>query len=430
MKKITSIISIGLSEKITIIVFLLIFTTSYAQVSNFKEIKIIEPVCIYKIDPKLYNGDNFSTLRKKINLSNTPCSVFNVTYIDFTPEAQTAFQHAVDIWSHIIESPVQITIIARFQKLGETTLGSASPASFNTISGNPNIDSNTWYPAALYEKLLGQDRSEFEQSADINTQFNSDFDFYFGTDGNPPSNKFDFVSIVLHELGHGLGFVGFGQVDGNNGSIRSNNRASIYDHFIENGNEVSILNFTDPSTELKTQFTSNNLFCNSPLAISQNSGILPKIYAPSEFDGGSSYSHWDENIFLAGDINSLMTPQIARGEANHTPGDITLGFFKDMGWSICSTLSIDEVNSASTITTWPNPFSDQITLSFSNLNSTKLNVKLIDIKGSVIFSKQLNYDGSNSITLNNIGNLQSGIYIISISDSTSNLRFTEKIIKY
>ena len=166
------------------------------------------------------------------------------------------------------------------------------------------------------------------------------------------------------------------------------------------------------------------------MAISQNSGILPKIYAPSEFDGGSSYSHWDENIFLAGDINSLMTPQIARGEANHTPGDITLGFFKDMGWSICSTLSIDEVNSASTITTWPNPFSDQITLSFSNLNSTKLNVKLIDIKGSVIFSKQLNYDGSNSITLNNIGNLQSGIYIISISDSTSNLRFTEKIIKY
>jgi hypothetical protein len=336
----------------------------------------------------------------------------------------------VDIWAHIIESPVPINVIAEYKVLGENTLGSASPASLNTINGVPGIDPNSWYPAALYEKLLGQDRGEFGGSNDINANFNSNFDFYFGVDGNPPSNKHDFVSVVLHELGHGLGFVGFGRVDGLNGAIRSNTRPLVYDNFIVNSNNISILSLPDPSPELLTAFTSNNLFSNSPTAITQNGNVSPKIYAPSEFNSGSSYSHWDEFVFPGGNTNSLMTPRIARGEANHNPGEVTLGFFKDMGWSICSTLSIEEINPTSTITAWPNPFTDQITLNFKNLNSTKLNVKLIDIKGSVIFSKPLNYDGRNSITLNNIGNLQSGIYIISISDSSSNLRFTEKVIKY
>jgi hypothetical protein len=422
--------NISLKKTSLLLAFLMMISITSAQIRDFKEIEITDPICVYHPDPKPFDKSKIDNLRKSVNLTNSPCSNFVVTYVGFTPEAQAAFQHAVDIWAHIIESPVPINVIAEFKVLGQNTLGSASPASLNTINGVPGIDPNSWYPAALYEKLLGQDRGEFGGSNDINANFNSDFDFYFGIDGNPPSNKHDFVSVVLHELGHGLGFVGFGRIDGLNGAIRSSTRPLVYDNFIENSNNISILTLPDPSPELLTALTSNNLFSNSPTAITQNGNVLPKIYAPSEFDGGSSYSHWDENIFLAGDINSLMTPQIARGEANHTPGDVTLGFFKDMGWSICSTLSIEEVNSASTITTWPNPFSDQITLSFSNLNSTKLNVKLIDIKGSVIFSKQLNYDGSNSITLNNIGNLQSGIYIISISDSTSNLRFTEKIIKY
>lgn len=408
----------------------MIISITSAQIRDFKEIEITDPICVYHPDPKPFDKSKIDNLRKSVNLTNSPCSNFVVTYLGFTPEAQAAFQHAVDIWAHIIESPVPINVIAEFKVLGENTLGSASPASLNTISGVSGIDPNIWYPAALYEKLLGEDRSEFGGTTDINANFNSNFDFYFGIDGNPPSNKHDFVSVVLHELGHGLGFVGLGRVDGLNGAIRSSTRALVYDNFIEDGNDVSILTLADPSPELLTALTSNNLFSNSPTAITQNGNVLPKIFAPAEFDSGSSYSHWDEAVFSAGNSNSLMTPQIASGEANHTPGDVTLGFFKDMGWSICSTLSIEEVNSASTITTWPNPFSDQITLSFSNLNSTKLNVKLIDIKGSVIFSKQLNYDGSNSITLNNIGNLQSGIYIISISDSTSNLRFTEKIIKY
>lgn len=29
---------------------------------------------------------------------------------------------------------------------------------------------------------------------------------YFGTDGNTPANQYDFVTVFMHELTHGLGF--------------------------------------------------------------------------------------------------------------------------------------------------------------------------------------------------------------------------------
>jgi hypothetical protein len=411
------------------LVFLITFTIASAQTSNFKEIKLTEPVCIYKEDLKYYDAEKSSILRKQVNLTGEPCSNFVVTYIGFSEDAKKAFQHAVDIWAHIIESPVPIRVVARFEDLGANTLGSAGPESLNTIIGVNGINENFWYPSALYEKLLGTDRNESLPTIDIRARFNSEFDFYFGIDGNPPSDKHDFVSIVLHELGHGLGFVGLGSVDGANGEIRSSDRPSIYDLFIVNGDGVSVLDFADPSPTLLTQLTSDNLFSNGPLAVSDNNNVLPAIYAPRTFDSGSSYSHWDESTFLRANVNSLMTPFVANGEAIHDPGPVTLGFFKDMGWSICSSsaLSLENVSLDAAFSIWPNPFSNQITLNFTNLNTTQLNIKLTDVKGTLILTQKFDYIG-NTITLNNLGSLGSGIYFITISDS--NLRITKKIIKY
>ena len=169
-----------LLKRMIIAFFLMSFSITFSQKQNLREIKITEPICVYHPDPEPFDKSKIETIRKSVNLTNSACSNFVVTYVGFTTEARAAFQHAVDIWARIIESPVPITVNAKFEVLAPTTLGSAAPETLNTISGVPGIDPNRWYPAALYEKLLGQDRDDFGGTNDIKASFNSNFDFYFG----------------------------------------------------------------------------------------------------------------------------------------------------------------------------------------------------------------------------------------------------------
>jgi hypothetical protein len=56
------------------------------------------------------------------------------------------------------------------------------------------------------------------------------------------------------------------------------------------------------------------------------------MYAPSQFNGGSSVSHWDTSMFP----NQLMEPDIS-GDLLHSvaaPADLTLSQLHDIGWSV------------------------------------------------------------------------------------------------
>jgi len=66
-----------------------------------------------------------------------------------------------------------------------------------------------------------QRTTPFEPGPDIYAEFNpARTDLYFGTDGRTPSAGVDFESVVLHEIGHGLGLVGAGYVNGTRGYDR------------------------------------------------------------------------------------------------------------------------------------------------------------------------------------------------------------------
>ena len=55
----------------------------------------------------------------------------------------------------------------------------------------------------MANKLSGIDLAPNDD--DIVANFNSSFNWYLGTDGNA-GMQFDLMTVVLHELGHGLGF--------------------------------------------------------------------------------------------------------------------------------------------------------------------------------------------------------------------------------
>ena len=318
-----------------IIVFILFSLSSLGQIQETLSGPMI--VCPAGEFAGHYHTEMSQETATKLNQRNVddPCATFIVTYNNFTPEAEAAFQTAVDIWSYSISSSVPIKITANWVALGSGVLGSAGPA---LIHRNfENAPNNKFYACALANQIAGFDIAP--TSSDIVANFNSDFSWYYGTDGNNSSSQYDLVSVVLHELAHGLGFLSSAGYNEGNGEgnlgLGTNDVNLIYDEFLLLGINGTPLSSLSDGAVLGNAFTSNNVYCSSPEAALSNSNNQPKHYAPANWDSGSSISHWDEVTFIPGSINSLMTPQIASGESIHTPGPMTLGFFQDMGWTIC-----------------------------------------------------------------------------------------------
>ncbi len=245
---------------------------------------------------------------------------------------QEAFQFALDIWSEEIVSSEPIRIFADFADLGAGVLASAGPTTLiSNFPGAPQAD--VFYPIALANSLAGEDLAP-DLEFDLVVNIGNGIPWYFGTDGNTPAGQFDFVTVALHEAGHGLGFVDGGTVNNNTGVGNINNGGNpfVFDTFIVDGAGNSVLDLPNPSVALGDFLTSGDVFVNGEFAVAALGGILPELFAPNPFQGGSSIAHWDEATFPAGDPNSLMSPQVGTAESNFDIGDITRGHFRDMGW--------------------------------------------------------------------------------------------------
>ncbi len=150
-----------------------------------------------------------------------------------------AFEFAASLWGNILESDVQIVVNSSFAPqscdANGGVLGGASPVSIETDFANAPIP-NTWYFSALANSLAGSDLNP--GSSDINATFNASIDnndgclagsnWYYGLDNNPPGSDIDFLNVVMHEIGHGLGSASVVSVS--NGSL-PNNRPDIYSRF-------------------------------------------------------------------------------------------------------------------------------------------------------------------------------------------------------
>ncbi|MBV6627320.1 MAG: hypothetical protein KI793_31005, partial [Rivularia sp. (in: Bacteria)] len=260
---------------------------------------------------------------------NPPTATINVNYYGFSEAAKNAFEYAVNIWEGWIKSDIAIEVDAYWEDLsqyGSNILGAASPNGFRSnFAGATQND--TSYVMSLANHLAGKDLNG--DGAEIKVWLNSSFNnWYLATDGKP-GNKYDFTTVVLHELGHG-----FGITDLINSSGTGTYGTTIYERFIVNGDNQSLDTFFNNSSELKTQLRSNDLFFNGKNAVEANGGEQVKLYAPGKWQYGSSIAHLDEATYSKGNPDALMTPELRAGEVIHNPGGITLGVLEDLGWDI------------------------------------------------------------------------------------------------
>jgi hypothetical protein len=270
------------------------------------------------------------TLKALPLASLTPTSTITVSYQGFPAQAQAAFQYAVNILRTVIVSSVPITVKATWEPLSAGTLAQAAPGNFFQNFNNAPVR-NLIYPVAIANAYAGSDLDP--PQADIEVSFSSTLgEWYLGTDGKATDRTYDFVTIVLHELAHGLGFFGSADVFNGNGSWLDNSRW-IYDSLIQNGAGQAITNtflFPDSSRALGNQLQSNNLFFNGANARFYNGGNPVKIYAPGSWNPGSSYSHPDTSF--EDTINAMMVPFQDYGESIHHYGPVAFGMLQDFGW--------------------------------------------------------------------------------------------------
>lgn len=369
-------------------------------------------------------GENFdgpiSSLSSYKNLrTQAGVSSFVVTYSGFPSDAKAAFQAAIDVWQKVMVTRVPIRIKASWESINSTTLANSGATKvYKNFGGNSIKD--VWYPVALAEAIAGKELNGSE--ADINITVNQNISWSYFTDGTRQAFKYDLMTVILHEIAHGLGFTTTMKIGDSNtlqGQYGQSGTPFIYDMFIQNGSEQKMTDaaiFGNPSADLKTNYTSNNLFFNiKDLSLISE---YPKIYAPSTFRSGGSISHLDENKFPKGTPNALMSPQIGAAEINHFPGPIILAILNEIGWSVnfydlSVITAIEPVNVSRKLHLYPNPVigAARVIVPDEMLNAD-LAFYLVDAKGSLTYiSSNATNIGANTFEFE-LSNLSVGKYFI------------------
>jgi hypothetical protein len=189
-------------------------------------------------------------------------------------QRQIAFAYAAQKWGSTLTSTVDVYIFARFTALTCTATGAVlgSAGTTEVFSDFPNAPiANTWYSNALADKISGEDLDPV--AYDINANFNvnlgqpgclTGIPFYFGLDNNHGS-AVDFVTVLTHEMGHGLGFQTF--TNGTSGQqlgFPDQAQPAVWDHYLYDN--VAGLNWAQmtPAQRIASAIGVNSLVWTGP----------------------------------------------------------------------------------------------------------------------------------------------------------------------
>lgn len=279
----------------------------------------------------------------------TPTSVVGGnTGVTLGEQRLNVFQRAADILNNTFDIGATVRVDSSFDPLECSTysavLGQAGPAALEFEFNTKNVT-----PHALYNQQLGYDANSNE--VEITAQFNSSIDnnnncllnsnWYYGFDA-PSGSDNSLLSVVLHEIIHGMGFLSYLQSNGNS-SVGWNTSGGFVEGF-------------DPYTRQLKDASTGQMLADQTAAVRSNVmrssvnlvwdgvntnaeagkyglGFLTgqvQLHAPLTYESGSSISHFSTLI----SPNELMEPQYT--EFIDSPG-LAEQLLIDIGWTQSST---------------------------------------------------------------------------------------------
>ncbi len=276
-----------------------------------------------------------------VNISYTDPVGFGFNDPTLGAQRRATFETAVYTWTNQLQGNVPLAVVARSEAMGgdavSATLAYAGPIS--VVRDFPGAQPDTWYVTALGNQLAGYDLDP--GAADIEVVINSDVDnstvlgnrgFYYGNDGNAGGN-IDFRTTVLHEMGHGLGFISL--MDSNTGEFfqapgdprplpDSYTRQLVKSKkaYISSKNKAMD---RQRAKQRKKAVISNKLRWTGPATYAIN-GFMPSLFAPKPIVPGSSVSHWDASSYP----DLLMEPYATGPKFGI---DLSKQALEDMGWN-------------------------------------------------------------------------------------------------
>lgn len=265
------------------------------------------------------------------------------------------FQRAAEIWGQRLTSSQTIKIEASFDALacstGSAVLGSAGPTSLfaHTFGTGQRL-----VPVALREALAMSNLNGNEP--EIKAEFNASIDsgcmgaqrWWYGIDPNEtvPANRIPLLSTVLHELGHGLGFISAACLDA--GGCGSNWPQGGYpggildrwSDFQRNQSSGQLWSAMSNAQRIASATSVNQLVWNGtqvtsalssiPVAAAAQTGSRIKLHAPATLQPGSSVSHFT----LDSNAPDLLMEPIIGGNSRIDQLDLAAALFADIGWTV------------------------------------------------------------------------------------------------
>lgn len=319
-------------------------------------------------------------------------------------QRQNVIHFAARLLEQVIDSSVPITIDAEFDSLScsstVATLGSSGPSSYHYGNASSNYPvANTYYVQALANSITGNDLST---ASDMTLTFNSDIDnnndclanrnWYYGLDGDANAQDIDFLSTVLHETLHGLGFLTL--VNVNTGS-RLNNRDDIFSLMLEDHSEgktwqqmTNAERVDSASDDPDLHWIGSNVQADiGILSAGTNQGHV-RMHAPSPINSGSSVSHFSNNVSPF----ELMQPSL-----NQPANSIGLAkaLLQDIGWAtslgdkpiIANIGNVEIINSSPTNISFA-LLDNDTDITAVNISASSSNTNIIDNSGITFIGDQ------------------------------------------